>query len=214
VSLPATGGGQPRFIAGKPGHEFAPGSVAPDGKTLIFDQRNNLDKIGQIMTIDLQTAGAAAIPYMTSPMSESLPRISPAGDAVAFLSTSSESGGKVYTLNVAAYPSPGSPVQVSLARLDVESQWGWMSPHELYWVDANHRAWSASFTVKDGQADAAAPKALLSEQIIDKNTAILDYDAARQRFLISTLEGTPDTPELVVVTDWRPESIRTNTRPK
>jgi len=204
VIMPVGGGGQPRFLVGEPGFEYHPGSATPDGRTLLFSQWHNRDKVGDLMTIDLGQDNAAPKVFMATPDSERGPRFSPDGRAVVY--AVSKSGIVAGTLHVVAFPTPTVPVQVSLTS--IIDEYGWLGPGELYWVDQARNMWSATITIKDGQPDVSAPKQMLADHPLDKKTLVLAYDPARERFLIAT-EGEPqEEPRLIIVSDWRLDSMR------
>ncbi len=204
VIMPISGGGQPRILVGEPGFEYHAGSATPDGRTLLFSQWHNRDKVGDLMTLDLAQDNAAPKVFMATPDSERTPRISPDGHAVVF--TVSKPGIMAGMLHVVAYPSPTVSVQVSLTM--VNDEYGWLGPGEVYWVDQARNMWSATLTIKDGQPDVSPPKPMLADHPLERKSAILAYDPARERFLIAVEEEPPDEPRLIIVSDWRPDVPR------
>lgn len=195
--------GQTQSFAAEPGVEYHPGSIAPDGRTLLFSQWHNRDKHGQLMTLDLESTGSARV-FMASAASTYLPRISPRGDVVAY--RTSDADGNAGELFIVAFPTPGAPVQVSLTK--VHEEYGWLGAGEVYWVDEARQAWSAMVTNKDGRLDVTSPKPLLAESPMDKNTRVLTFDAPRERFLLAIQDEVTEAARLVIVSDWRPESMR------
>ena len=139
---------------------------------------------------------------MTTPASEILPRLSPTGQAVAYLelmvNTPLANRG---TLKVVTFPSPSSPVPVSAAM--VTSDYGWLGDNELAWIDATRHAWSATITIKDGELDIGAPKPLLGGNPLEERTQIVAIDAPRERFLMVIEDEPEEEPGLIFVSDWR-----------
>ncbi len=204
IVLSPIAGGESRVLVGEPGFEYHTGSVTPDGRTLLFSQWHNRDKVGELMTLDLAQDKAAPKVFMATPESERLPRISPAGNAVMY--AVSKSGITAGTLHVVAYPTPAVPVQVSLTTINDE--YGWLGPGEMYWVDQARNMWSATITIKEGQPDVSAPKQMLVDHPLDKKCAVLAYDPARERFLIATEDEPQEEPRLIIVSDWRSDAMR------
>ncbi|MFN0138320.1 MAG: protein kinase domain-containing protein [Phycisphaerae bacterium] len=207
VSLPVTGG-PPRVLSGEPGFEYFPGSVTPDGRTLLFSQWHNRDKMGELMTLSLDDNQPPKA-YMTTPESEFIPRISPAGDALVYRMRP-RGAPLTAPLYVVAYPSPGTPVQVSLT--EVAEEYGWLGDgggRAVYWVERSRRMWSAAVTTKNGQLDVAPPREMLTAgggRPLDEHTQILTYDHPRERFLIAIEDKPQEAAHLIIVSDWRPET--------
>ena len=151
--------------------EFGPLLFAADNRSL---SRINL-RIG----LDSDQPPKA---YMTTPESEFLPRISPAGDAIVYRHR--PGGATLGLLYAVAYPSPGVPVQVSLTP--VEEEYGWLGGGEVFWGDSSHRLWSAAVTTKDGQIDAATPKEMLTSgggHPLDEHTLVFTLNKRVPYFL-------------------------------
>ena len=53
MSIPLAGGGPPQAIWGEAGFEYTLSSLTPDGRTVLFSQWYNRDKIGDLMTLAL-----------------------------------------------------------------------------------------------------------------------------------------------------------------
>jgi len=212
VSIPLTGGGPPQMLWGEPGFEYLPSSLTPDGRTLLFSQWYNRDKIGDLMTLGLGK-DQRPVALMTTPENEVLPRLSPTGQVVAYLElklvTPTGDRGK---LKVVTFPSPSSPVTVSPAL--VSNAYGWLKDNELAWIDVSKRAWSAMVTVKDGELDIGVPKPLFSGKPLEERTQIVAIDAPRERFLMVIEDEPEDEPGLIFVSDWRQELVGSEPAPK
>lgn len=126
-----------RALWGEAGFEYTLSSLTPDGAHDPFSQWYNRDKIGDLMTLALGK-DQRPVALMTTPASEILPRLSPTGQAVAYLelmvNTPLANRG---TLKVVTFPSPSSPVPVSAAM--VTSDYGWLGDNELAWIDTSRR---------------------------------------------------------------------------
>ena len=72
---------------------------------------------------------------------------------------------------------------------------------------------TCTVTIKDGQPDVSAPKQMLADHPLEKKSAILAYDPARERFLIATEEEPQEEPRLIIVSDWRTEAPRAKASP-
>jgi len=212
VSVPLTGGGLPQVLWGEDGFEYQLSSLTPDGRTLLFSQWYNRDKIGDLMTLALGKDQRPAA-LMTTSDNEILPRLSPTGHVVAYLelklNTPLASRG---TLKVAAFPTPSSPLAVSPSM--VTSDFGWLGDNELAWIDASRRAWSAIITVKDGELDVGVPKPLLGGKPLEERTQIVAIDVPRERFLMITEDEPEDEPGLIFVSDWRQDTAQPSTAPR
>ncbi len=108
-------------------------------------------------------------------------------------------------------PTPTVPAQVSLTS--IIDEYGWLGPGEVYWVDQARNMWSATITIKDGQPDVSAPKQMLADHPLDKNSIVLAYDPARERFLIATEDESQEEPRLIIVSDWRTDAPRAKPAP-
>ena len=203
VSVPLTGGGPPQVLWGEAGFEYMLSSLTPDGRTLLFSQWYNRDKIGDLMTLALGK-DQRPVAMMTTPENEILPRLSPTGQVVAYMEVKLNSPFAYRgTLKVATYPVPLSPLAVSPSM--VTSDYGWLGDNELAWIDATRRAWSATVTVKDGELDVGVPKPLLGGKPLEERAQIVAIDAPRERFLMITEDEPEDEPGLIFVSDWRAE---------
>ena len=201
ISLPLSGGPGIAFFESESGGEAAPGSITPDGSTLLFAQQSLRDKRPDILTVRLDKAGAPR-PFLQTPEGEWNPRLSPPGDAVAYdVGDEEEPAG---LLKVLSFPTPGAPVQVSSARILAGEHW-WIAPGELAWVDVSRRMWSAMITTKDGRLDLSTPKPMFEGKPLDTPTRILDYDMPRERFLIGVEDEPREDSRLIIVSDWRSE---------
>ncbi len=203
VSFPTSGGPGTRVVEGEVGFEYWATSVSPNGKTFLFTQTSMTDKLPDIMTRSLDSDQPTKR-FMQTTEGEWGPRFSPAGDFVAYTVAGEEDANSV--LKVVCYPTPSAPVQVSATPVTLNSG-VWIGPGELSWVDTSRRAWSATITFKDGRIDVGVPKPMFNGQPLDKQIGVLDYDMARERFLIAIEDEPRDDPRLVIVSDWRQASI-------
>ena len=203
VNSPIGAGTGTRLLEGQPGFEYAATSVTPDGNTLIFTQSPLRNKTGDIMTLNLGRDEPAKT-FMKTPDPEWSPRLSPSDDVVAYTVFREEDVGA--TLKVVAYPTPFAPVQVSATPIAFGGYW-WLSASELAWIDTTQRMWSATITSNDGRIDVGVPKPLFDGKPLDKQIRILDYDPAKDRFLIAVRDEPQEEPRLIIVSDWRPELV-------
>ncbi len=203
VSFPLSGGPGTPVVEDEYGLEYSATSVSPDGKTLLYTQTSVTDKLPDIMTRGLDKDQPAKR-LMQTPEGEWRPRFSPAGEFVAYNVSGEED--TVSALKVVAYPTPSAAVQVSATPVMLSSGL-WIGPGELSWVDTSRRMWSATVTSKDGRIDVGVPKPMLNGQPLDKQVGVLDFDMARERFLIAIEAEPRDEPRFVIVSDWRQASI-------
>jgi Tol biopolymer transport system component len=203
VSFPVSGGAGTAVVEGEYGFEYGATSVSPDGQTLLFNQASIVDKLPDIMTRGLDKDQPAKR-FMQTPEGEWSPRFSPAGEFVAYTVAGEED--LVAALKVVAFPTPSAAVQVSATPVTFNSGL-WISPGELSWVDASRRMWSATVTSNNGRIEVGVPKPMLNGEPLDKEVGVLDYDTARERFLIAIEDEPRDDPRLVIVSDWRQASI-------
>ncbi|MCY2960845.1 MAG: protein kinase [Planctomycetota bacterium] len=204
VSFPIAGGPPTPLFESEPECEYSAASFTPDGRTLLFSGVPMHDKVGDIMTIDLES-GRVPKRLMATPEAEWSPLVSPAGNAVLFsVSAEGDLGG---SLRVVTFPTPSAPVQVS--RNPTLWMYGWLSGSELYWVDASRSIWSATVTVTGGDVDVGAPKPLFDGRPLEKGASIVAYDIARERFLVAIEASPREDTELILVSDWRPDAVST-----
>lgn len=209
VIFPFGGGAPTQVLSGEPGFEQSPGSITPDGRTLLFSRRPLRDKIDDLMTLDLDGREPPRV-YMATPESEAMPLISPLGDVVGYVATSE--GQPAAVLKVVAYPTPSTPVQVSSTPIQASTEeeiavFGWLSGRELYWQDASRKVWSATIASKDGQIDVGAPKSLFDGLAWSKDLWIFAYDIPRERFLVAVEDSVREDAQLILVSDWRPGTV-------
>ena len=201
VSFPFGGGALTVVLPREPGFEQAAGSITPDGRTLLFARWPLRDKIGDLMTLDLDGREPPK-GFMTTPEAEQQPQIAPSGDLLAY-SVVSEAEQRM-VVKLVTFPTPSTPVQ--LTPTAATTTFGWLSASELYWLDPSRKLWSAAVSSKDGQLDVGAPRPLLDGLPLSKELGIVAYDLPRERFLIA-IEDTPrEEAQLVLVSDWRPEA--------
>ena len=199
VSIPTSGGPGVPVIKGEQGFEYAATTFSPDGKSMLFVQTSVIDKLPDIMRSDLGK-DQPATRFMQTPEGEWCPRISPAGDVVAYTVAGEEDTSTV--LKVVTYPTPSAPVQVSTTPVVLASGL-WIGPAELAWVDLSRRAWSTTITAKDGRLDVGMAKPMFGGTPLDMRTTVLEYDITHERFLIAVEAEPRDEPQLIMVSDWR-----------
>jgi Tol biopolymer transport system component len=202
VSFPLGGGSPERLLEGDAEYEYAANSITPDGRTLLFTKVPMRDKIGDIMVLDFEGERLPK-PFMTTSEAEWRPSISPSGDVVAYFVSDEEGVGAV--LKVAAYPTPSSPLQVSSAR--VSGVYGWLAARELYWLDLARMGWSATITAQSGQLDVSSPTPMFDGLPLSEGVEIVAYDLPRERFLVAIEDSAREDPQLILVSDWRPEAV-------
>lgn len=203
VSFPTRGGPGTPVVKGEYGFEYWATTFSPDGGTMLFTQASMIDKLPEIMTLELGK-DQPATRFMQTPEGEWSPRLSPAGDVVSYAVSAEDDASAV--LKVVTYPTPSAPVQVSATPVTLTSGL-WVGPAELAWVDTSRRVWSATITIKDGRIDVGVPKPMLNGLPLEKQVGVLDYDIARDRFLIAIEDEPRDDPRLVIVSDWRQASV-------
>ncbi len=202
VSFSFGGGAPTRLFEGDMEFELSASSITPDGRTLLFTKTPKRDKVGDIMTFDLEE-GRVQKPFLTTPEAEWNPLISPSGDVVLYHVSNEEDLGAV--LRVVEYPTPSSPVQVSPTR--TTSTYGWLSAGEIYWVDLSRKMWSATVSKAGGQLDVGAQRPMFDGRVMDEGQSIVAYDVARERFLVAIEDSAREDPQLILVSDWRPEAV-------
>ncbi len=202
-NFPLNGGPGRIILEGTAGVEFESGTVSPDGKTMLFSQCLLIDKIFDIMELPLGQEPVVK-PFIQTPDSEGLPRFSPSGNLVAYVSQRPEDpSGPV--LKVTQYPGQMSSIQVSASA--TASSGLWIKPDEVAWVDGSRMTWSATVAVKDGELEVSIPKPLSHGQPLDQKVRVLDYDVQSDRFLVAVEDSARDDLQLVIVSDWRPQKI-------
>ncbi len=203
ISFPLTGGQGTPLYSAESGLEIGPTCIAPDGKTLLFVQMTLRDKRPDIYTVRIDKSGPAT-PFIQTPEGEWDPFLSPSGDMVAYIIRSeSDLSAK---LKVVSFPTPAAAIQVAPTPIEAESSC-WISVNELAWMDMSRRVYSAIITNKDGHLDVGLPKLLFDGKPLDTDVVFLDFDIPRERFLIAVEDGLREDPQLIVLSDWRLESV-------
>ncbi len=198
--LPINGGPGARIWEGDSGFEHDPGSLTPDGRSILFTQSFVADKLPDIMTLQFGD-GQTPKHFMQTPEGEWVPRLSPSGEIVAYMVAREEDlGGPV---KVVTFPAPAAPVQVSTIPALYGAHF-WIGPGELAWVDPSRKVWSATITAKDAQIDVGPPRPMFEGLPLDKQIRILDYDIPHERFLVAVEDEPREDPRLIIVSDWRP----------
>lgn len=206
--VPLSGGSGTRVVEGESGVELLPGSITPDGTTLLYSESPMVTKLPDIMTKGL---GDEAPPrrFMQTPEGEWAPLVSPSGDMIAYRASWGDPA--TFLLKVVAYPTPAAPVQVATTPVLAVH---WMGPNELTWMDQAAKMWSATVTPKDGTLEVGPTKALFDGKPLDKQTLILDYDIPRERFLIGVEDEPREDPTLILVSDWRQDAAPPSPAPR
>jgi hypothetical protein len=202
VSFPTKGGPGTPLIKGEYGFEYWATTFSPDGKAMLFTQASVIDKLPDIMSLEVG-ADRPAVRFMQTPEGEWGARISPAGEIVAYTVGGEEDTSSV--LKVVTYPTPSAPVQVSATPVTFASGM-WVGPAELAWVDTSRRAWSTTIVAKGGQIDVGAPKPMFEGAPLDPQIRVLEYDIPRERFLIAIEHEPREDPQLIIVSDWRQDA--------
>jgi Tol biopolymer transport system component len=200
IALPINGGPAEVLIEATPGMELSPSSITPDARTLLFTQTPLLNKTGDIVTQELGKPGTGRR-FLETPDAEWNPTVSPSGEFVAYAVSKEES--TISMIKVVAYPTPTGSLQVSVTPATL--QFGWLSPSELYWVDASRQVWSATISAKDGQIDAGKPKPMFDGRPLDPQVRVLAYDIAHERFLVGIESQASESAAVILVNDWRAE---------
>jgi Tol biopolymer transport system component len=201
VSFELGGGAPKRLLVGEPTFEYAVTSSTPDGRTLLLTKVPLRDKVGDVMTLDLE-GDHVPKPFVATPEAEWQPLISPSGDFVAYAVSNEDDVGA--WIKLVTYPLPSAPVQVSATR--VSPNFGWLSAEELYWLDLSRRTWRATVSAKSGELDVGVPAPMFGGQPLDKDTNIVAYDLPRQRFLVTIEDSVQEDPQLIIVSDWRQDA--------
>ncbi|XVJ58702.1 MAG: protein kinase [Tepidisphaera sp.] len=210
ASFPINGGPGTPVVKGEYGFEYWATTFSLDGRTMLFTRASMIDKLPDIMTVDLGK-DQPATRFMQTPDGEWNPRLSPDGDIVAYAVSAEDDASAV--LKVVTYPTPFAPVQVSATPVTLTSGL-WVGPTELSWVDTSRRAWSSTITAKDGRLDVGVPKPMFGGTPLDTQIGLLDYDIPRERFLIAIVDEPREDPRLIIVSDWRSDVAGTRTVPK
>lgn len=170
-----------------------PGSITPDGRTLLFRERGEDD--WGIWAIPLEDS-ARATPWLNTPSDEGVPRISPDGRYVAF--TSNETGAN--ELYLAPYPGPGEKRRISTGGAG-QAVWNparreilYLSPRGIVSIPA---------TTAPG-LEIGAP-ALIARPGAGERWLTFDVDPAGERLLVVATDRSVPTPIQVLV-HW-PEAI-------
>jgi hypothetical protein len=203
ISFPLAGGPGTPFFQAESGVEIGAASITPDGSAVLFAQQSLRDKLPDIFTVRIDSSGPAER-FMQTPEGEWRPLLSPAGNVVAYVVRPEDDQGA--TLKVVTFPTPKASIQVSLTPIAGESFY-WIDETELAWTDVTRRVWSATIEVKDGRIDVGPPKPMFDGKPLDAQVDLLDYHIASKRFLIAVEDEPREDPRLIVVSDWRQESV-------
>jgi hypothetical protein len=171
------------------------GDFTPDGRTILFSQRSNVDKRGDLLVVDADGKSPPR-PFVEGPASEERPRLSPDGRWTAYLSDAS---GRPEVW-VADFPEARGRWQVSSNLIG--TAFGWLSSDELYWEDSDEKVGVVTIGARGGDLDVSSRRLLFGGRPMH-GIGVLDYSPARQRFLIIRSAGPDPVPRLVVVSDWR-----------
>ena len=168
-----------------------PSAITPDGRSLLFSRTHPTRK-RDIWILDLD-ASRSAKPYLDTPADEYMATASPDGRLVAFVSDASGRD-DVY---VTAFPSPGSPVRISL---DGGSEPRWASARELMYRSLNG---IVAVTIDDSPTAAITGQQLLfdaSPYVAGTFGASYDVHPSGERFVMIRRGATPES--IVLVLNW------------
>ena len=175
----------------------SPASVSPDGRTLLYNQRDfNGDGTLELFQLSL-TGEPAPAPWLKTPADEYDGQFSPDGRWVAY--GSSESGkSQVY---IAAFPGPGGKQQIS-AEGGASPRWR----HDgggVYFIDPDQRLMMTEVSRTGDRAVAGATRLIFS---LPQGTSLRDFVEADngKRFLLQTLTRRPPPP-ITLVANWDSE---------
>jgi serine/threonine-protein kinase len=178
-----------------------PGSVTPDGATLVFVETDAAGELG-IRLLDLQSRRVTPVPNSRS--NESYPAFSPDGRWLAY--SSDESGREeVY---VRSFPSPGSKWKLSLEG-GTEPLWA-RNGEQLYYRFQD-QVWAVN--VRTGAAFTPGKPRLLFEKPGYRRAGPLacwDISLDAQQFLMVKMEERKPQPvsEMILVQNWFEELKR------
>jgi eukaryotic-like serine/threonine-protein kinase len=210
ISFPLSGGPGKVFFEAESGVEIGATTLTPDGKAVLFAQSPLRDKIPDIFAVGLDRS-SSPVRFMETPEAEWAPMLSPAGDVVAYVvRTEAELGA---TLKAVPYPTPAESIQVSPAAI-AGASYCWIGAGELAWMDASRRTWSATVTNKEGRLEVGLPKAMFNGEPLDKELSIIDFDLARERFLVAVEDEPREDARLILVSDWRQAAPEVSTTPR
>ncbi|HVR29677.1 MAG TPA: protein kinase [Thermoanaerobaculia bacterium] len=193
--VPARAGETPRPLTSDIGMESYPGSVTPDGRTVLFSRWSNVDKIGDLLLADVD-GEAPPRPFLAGPGQESFPLLSM--DARWVLYGSDVSGS--WEQWVTDFPAASGRWQVTS---DFGGSRGWLGEDEIWWQDREGRIVAARIQRRGTELDVTGRRVLLGGRTLGDTERVLDYSPARQRFLLARSAGPLEPPALVVVSDWR-----------
>lgn len=128
--------------------------------------------------------------------------ISPAGDFVAYSDRIEAERGSV--LKVISFLTPSTPAQVSPTH-DTRNP-GWLSDGEIYWMDLSRKVWRASISSKGSELEVGSPTPMFDGLALSEGLHLMAYDIPRERFLITIEDSPAEEPQLIFVSDWRPEA--------
>lgn len=188
----ADGGSQSEVIAGTSEFDF-PGSIAPDGETLVF-LRSSQEGLFDIYTVPLRGDGGVR-PLLNTAAYEGGPRLSPDGRWLTYVSN--ESGqNEVY---LRPFPGPGRRWQISTEG-GTQAVWN-PNGREIFYRSGNKIMAVDVSTIPDVTL---SPPRLLFEQpyAFGPGITIANYDVTRdgQRFIMVKDEAT--AARLNVVLNW------------
>jgi len=180
------------------GNEQTPGDFTPGGGAILFEQHSNVDKSGDLFVVDVDGKSPPR-PYLVRPANDLETRLSPDGRWAGILFQSDRAR---FRFDLAIAPFPEATDVFQITNTEVRT-FGWLGDRELYWVDSEGAAWTASFDLRDGRLELATPRPLFGERRLTEGTQIFDYSRSRRQFLVGETVEDPPTNRLVVLTDWR-----------
>ena len=194
-SKSADGSGEVDVLLSRPGSQI-PASWSPDGRTLAYyDYGRDTGR-----DIWMLPVGGEPTPFLVSPFHEYVPRFSPDGRFVVYVSD--ESGQEeVY---VQPYPGPGERTTISTGG-GRSPRWS-RDGRELFYRSGN-RMMAVPVTTKD-TFKAGKPKLLFSGDFASYVSANYDVSADGMRFLMVQEDEETARPRFHVVINWFDELKR------
>ena len=169
---PADGSGAPSRLFGVGGEDIFEGTLAPDGRALVYRTSGRRGVQG-IFTVSLDngrvSSGVMPRPLVTPTATSLMPRLSPDGRWLAY--ESGESG--VLQIYVREFPGPGGRTQVSIAG-GTEPVWARDGRH-LFYRDGRRLV---DATIRTTPAFAVLTRQTFLEGDFDASSNHADYDVA------------------------------------
>jgi eukaryotic-like serine/threonine-protein kinase len=194
---PVDGRGEEKMLVKSDGLKIAC-SMTPDGKTLVYFQRDK-ETGWDIWTVGL-TGSAKPVPFLKTPFAEILPNLSPDG---RFLAYQSDESGRAETY-VQTFPEGGGKWQISSAG-GLEPHWS-ADGKSLFFRSPGQKVMSVDVETRNGFS-AGVPKLLFGPNFDTMRPARDRYLPARdaKRFLVVATLGREALSPIVTVLNWPAE---------